>query len=96
MCNEQMNPLNTTDGWEYLVNGNNKQRGTARERVAAWKKARRLRKLWMVSSLLATISITFVVLGATGAVCGWLSTAIAVGFLVSASILLGRYMEAKK
>lgn len=93
---ETMNTLNTNDGWENIVNGNAVKRSIARERVAARKRERKIKKLWITTCALATISLTFVILGAAGAVAGWLATIIAVGFLVSASILFGRYVEVKK
>ena len=93
---ETMNTLNTTAGWENIVNTNCIQRASARERVAARKRMRRIKKLWLATCGLATISLAFVILGATGATAGWLATVIAIGSLVSASVLLGRYVEAKK
>lgn len=88
--------LNTTDGWEYIVNGNAVMRASARERVAARKRERRIKKLWLATCGFATISITVVILGATGAMAAWLATVISVGCLVSASILFGQYVEVKK
>ena len=88
--------LNTTDGWENIVNGNAVMRASARERVAARKRERRLKKLWFATCGLATISLTVVILGATGAVAGWLATVIACGCLASACILFGRYVEVKR
>ena len=97
MCNtEKMRPLNETDGWESIVNGNCLQRSFARERVAVRKRERKIKKLWLNTCGLAAISFTFVILGAVGAVAGWLATFISVGCLVGSSILFGRYMEAKK
>ena len=93
---ETMNTLNTTDEWENIVNNNHMQRSLARERMAAKKRERKLKELWLTACGLATISITAVILGATGAVVGLLATFIAIGSLVYASILFGRYMEVKK
>lgn len=93
---ETMRMLNTTDGWEEIVNGNAVLRASARERVAARKRERKIKKLWLTTCGLATISLTFVILGVAGAVAGWLATAISVGCLVSASTLFGRYVEVKK
>lgn len=88
--------LNTIDGWENIVNGNAVMRASARERVAARKRERRIKKLWLATCGLATISLTVVILGATGAVAGWLATVIACVCLASACILFGRYVEVKR
>lgn len=96
MCNEYMNPINTTDGWEEIVNRNCLQRSFARERVAARKRERKIKKLKLATCVLASISIVSVILGSVGFVADWLATFIAIGNLVSASILFGRYVEAKK
>ena len=96
MNNEQMRILNTTDGWEAIVNGNYQQRSFARERVAFKKRDRKIKKLWLTTCGLATISLTFLILGAVGAVAGWLTTTISVGCLVGSSILFGRYVEVKR
>ena len=93
---EQMRPLNTTDGWENIVNGNAVMRSSARERVAAWKRERRLMKLRIASCVMAAIGITFVILGATGAVIDWLATAVSLSSTMAGCFLLGRYVEAKK
>ena len=93
---ENMKTLNTTDGWGNIVNTNAMQRASARERVAAWKRERKIKKLWLGTCGLAAISLAFVILGATGAVVHWLATAVSVVSLVSASILFGRYVEVKK
>lgn len=93
---ETMNTLNTNDGWESIVNSNYLQRSLARERVAACKRERRIKKLWLATCGLATISLTFVILGAVGAAAPWLATLIACGCLASACIIFGRYLEAKK
>ena len=96
MNNEQMRTLNTTDGWEEIVNGNYLQKSFAREQVAAKKRERKIKKLWLTTCGLATLSLTFVILGAVGAVAGWLTTVISVGSLVGSSILFGRYVEVKR
>lgn len=93
---EQMKKLNTTDGWENIVNANAMQRGSARERVAAKKKARRLRKLWLGASGIAILGLTFVILGVTGAVADWLGSLVSVASVTASSFVLGRYVEAKK
>ena len=93
---ETMKTLNTHDGWENIINTNCIQKASARERVAARKRERKLKKLWLTTCVLATSSLTFVILGAAGAVAHWLVTAISIGCIVAASIMFGRYVEVKK
>lgn len=93
---EKMRPLNTTDGWEELVNGNAVMRASARERVAARKRDCRLKKMQMAICVMAVASLASVILGAAGSAAGWLATVSAVVCLVASSMLLGRYVEAKK
>lgn len=93
---EQMKPLNTTDGWEDLVNSNCAQRRAANERLAARNRVRRLKKLWIKACSMATIALTFVILGATGGVAGWLATVLSIGATMTGCFLVGRYMELKK
>lgn len=94
--NENARYLNTDDGWDEIVNENAKQRISARERVAARKRERKLRKLWLSVCVLATIGITYVILGLTGAVAGWLAMAVAIVVDMLACFLFGRYVEARK
>ena len=94
--NEKGIYLNANDGWEHIVNGNAQQRSYARERVAARKKQRRLRKLWLSACGIASLGITFVILGVTGAVNDWLATAICVTSIAAGSFVFGRYVEARK
>ena len=94
--NEKGIYLNTNDGWENIVNGNAQQRSYARERVAARKKQRRLRKLWLSACGIASLGMTFVILGVTGAVSDWLATAICVTSIAVGSFVFGRYVEARK
>ena len=96
MNNEYMKPLNTTDEWEEIVNNNTMQRSFARERVATKKRERKLRKLWLSVCLMATIALTFVILGIVGAVCGWLTATVSVGTAMAGCFQLGRYVEVKK
>lgn len=88
--------LNTTDGWEDIVNGNAVNRSLARERVAARKRERKIKKLWIATCALGVASTTFVILGATGAMSCWLASAASIVSLVYASLMLGRYVELKK
>lgn len=89
-------PLNTTDEWEDLVNGNAVQRASARERVAGHKMARKIRKLIMSVCVLSATGISFLILGATGAIVDWLTTIGATLCLAAGCFQLGRYLEAKK
>ena len=96
MNNEYMNTLNTTDEWEELVNGRTEQKRTARDRVAAWKRERKLKKLWLSVCLMATLTLTFVILGIVGAMSGWLTATVSVGTAMAGCFQLGRYVEVKK
>ena len=91
-----INTLNTTDGWESIVNGNAVMRSSARERIAARTKERRLKKLWLSTCVMSTISLTFVILGATGTVSDWLATAVSMTLAMTGCFQIGRYAEAKK
>ena len=93
---ETMKPLNTTDGWENIVNHNAMHRASARERVAARKRERKLRKLWLSICAMATLSLTFVILGVAGAVVGWLALPVSIVLDMAGCYLLGRYVEMKK
>lgn len=95
MNNFENKPLNTADGWENIVNANAAQRGTARERVAARKKAQRIKKMQTAVAGMAVACIVFVILGTAGAVAGWLATIAAVALLAASSMLFGRCVEAK-
>lgn len=96
MYNTLTRPLNTTDGWENIVNANAAQRSTARERVAARKMERRIRKLLTSVCVTAGLGIAFVILGVTGAMVSWLAAAVAVLCLMAGCLQLGCYLEAKK
>jgi hypothetical protein len=93
---ETMNTLNTTDGWEEIVNGNYFDRASARERVAALKKERKLRKLLKAAGLSVLACIASVVLGELGIVAGWLYAIAIIVSLALTAFNLGRYVEAEK
>lgn len=93
---EQMKKLNTTDGWENIVNGNAKQRAYERSMVAKKKRECRMTKLWLTACGLASLGLTFVILGVTGAVQDWLATGICVASIAAGSFMFGRYVEVKK
>ena len=93
---EQMRILNTTDSWENIVNSNAVQRRSTRELVATKKRERRLRKLWLTACGLAALGLTFVILGVTGAVAGWLGSLVSVASVTAGSFVFGQYFEAKK
>lgn len=96
MNKETMRPLNTTDSWENIVNSNAMQRASARDRVATKKRERRLRKLWLTACGLAALGLTFVILGVTGAVAGWLGSLVSVASVTAGSFVFGQYVEVKK
>ena len=93
---EQKRNLNTTDGWETFINANADQRGFARAAAESLERERRLKKLWLRACGIATLGITFVILGVTGAVADWLATAVAVSCIAGGSFAFGQYVEAKK
>ena len=93
---EQKRNLNTTDGWETFVNANADQRGFARAALESLERERRLKKLWLKACGIATLGITFVILGVTGAVADWLAISVAVISLATGCFTFGRYVEAKK
>ena len=93
---EKNRMLNTNDGWENIVNTNAVQRGSATAKRIAWKRERRLRKMWMTACGIATLGLTFVILGVTGAVVGWLATAVSVFAVTTGSFVFGRYVGVKK
>ena len=88
--------LNTIDGWENIVNTNAVQRGTVKANRIAWKRERRLRKMWLTACGIATLGLTFVVLGVTGAVADWLASTVSVGSIAVGSFVFGRYVGVKK
>lgn len=89
-------PLNTTDGWESIVNANAAQRSVARERVAARKLELRIKKLQVYVCALAVAGLAFVILGITGAVVSWLASIAASLSLYGACFLFGRLLEVRK
>lgn len=93
---EQMKRLNTTDGWESIVNGNAKQRAYERSMVAKKNRERRMTKLWLTACGLASLGLTFVILGVTGAVASWLGSLVSVTSVTAGSFVLGRFVEVKK
>lgn len=95
MSINETRPLNTTDGWENIVNSNAAQKSAARERVASRKRERKIKKLRTATIATAAVCILFVVLGVTGAVADWLATITAAALLVASSVLFGRYFEAR-
>ena len=96
MNNNGMQTLNMEDGWEGIINENAKQKASARERVAARKRERRIRKLLLSVCVLSGTGIALVILGAAGAIAGWLTTIVANLCLLAAFFQFGRYIEAKK
>lgn len=93
---ENMNTLNTNDGWEEIVNQNAMHRASAKELVATKKRERKLKKLLKAAGASLVIGIISVFLGEIGIVAGWLST---IGIAVCLKLVafnLGRYVEAEK
>jgi uncharacterized membrane protein (DUF4010 family) len=88
--------LNTTDGWEEIVNTNAMNKALAREREDARKREHQLNKMLLKTFVLAVISLAFAILGITGAMISGLAIPAALVGLVITSILLGRYLEAQK
>ena len=93
---EQNRKLNITDGWETFVNANADQRGFARAALESLERERKQRKLWLNTCGIATLGITFVILGVTGAVADWLATTVAVSSIAGGCFAFGRYWEVKK
>ena len=96
MCNEFENNVNTAEEWEELVNGRTEQKRTARDRVAAWRRDRKLKKLWLSVVVTAVLTVAFVSLGIIGAMCGWLTATVSIGSAMVGCFQLGRYVEVKK
>lgn len=96
MSNFENKPLNTADGWENIVNTNAAQQSVARERVAARKLERKIRKLQMSVCVLSAAALAIVILGAAGAVAGWLATLAGILFLAVGCLQFGRYLEARR
>ena len=93
---EQKRNLNLTDGWETFVNANADQKGFARAAAESLNREHRLKQLWLRACGVATLGLTFVILGVTGAVAGWLATTVAVSSIAVGSFVFGQYVEAKK
>ena len=96
MINTETRPLDTNGGWEAIVNANAANRSVARERVAARKLERKIKKLLMSVCVMSCTAFVFVILGATGAMAGWLATFAAIVCLMAGCLQLGCYLEAKK
>lgn len=88
--------LNTTDEWEDLVNENAKRKNNAVARMAARERAKRINKMWLKAFVMATISLTSVILGIAGCMNSLLANTISLVSLVIASIQFGELLEALK
>lgn len=88
--------LNTTDEWEDIVNENARRRCRAESVVASRERAKRLNKMWVKAFVMATISLTSVILGIAGCMNYLLANTISVVSLVIAGILFGELLEAMK
>lgn len=94
--NEKGRYLNTTDGWESIVNVNAKKR--SQERAVAIRRERqfKMQKLWVSACGIVALGLTFVILGVTSAVQDWLATGICVASIAAGSFMFGRFVEVKK
>lgn len=88
--------LNTTDEWEDLVNENAKRKNNAVARMAARERAKRINKMWVKAFVMATISLTSVILGIAGCMNSLLANTISLVSLVIAGIQFGELLEAMK
>ena len=88
--------LNTTDGWESIINENAAKKAQERKILYKIERERRLRKLWLTACGIAVLGVTYVILGVTGAVADWLASVVAVGSIAGSSFVFGRYVEVKK
>ena len=93
---EQNRLINTTDEWENIINENAAQKAQEWKIFYKIERERRLKKLWLTACGIATIGITFLILGITGAVADWLTALISVASVTTGSFVFGRYVEAKK
>jgi len=93
---EQKRKLNTTDEWEGIVNANYVRSSYERSIADKIERERSLRKLWLKVCGLATIGLTFVILGFAGAVAGWLTVVISGASVIAGTFVFGRYVEVKK
>ena len=93
---EKNRKLNTTDGWDKIVNENAARK--AHERMVADKaeRERKLKKMWMTACGIAVLGLTYVILGATGAVADWLASLVSISSIAVSSFVFGRYVETKK
>ena len=87
--------LNLNDGWERIVNSNAVMRASARERVAARKRERRLKKLFAYACVSAIACVASAILVLIGFGNRWLGIFAALVCMDAASFLYGRYVEAK-
>ena len=81
---------------ERLVNNNTDVRRIARQRLFVIKRERRLKKMRMYIYGFATVAVSTIFFAVIGAVHGLLATAVSVVSLMSASFVLGLYVEARK
>lgn len=81
---------------ERVVNNRTDVRRLAKRRAAAAKRERRLKKMLMYVCGLVLIAASTIFFAVIGAVHGVLATAVSVVSLMSASFVLGLYVEARK
>ncbi len=87
-------PLNTTDGWEDLVN--DVDRHNASVRIHAKIAERRRNRMIGKSINLALGAAAAAVFGATHIIAGWLAALLAILLLCGACVIAGRVFEQAK
>lgn len=93
---EQNRPLNTTDGWEDIVNTNAKRKALVRDREDMRSRERMLYKMLLKSFAFAMASLALAILGFSEAMNPGLAVPTALVSLVITCVLFGRYLEAQK
>ena len=93
---EKNRMLNTTDGWDKIVNENAARKAYKRMAADKAKQDRKLKKMWMTACGIAVLGLTYVILGMTGAVADWLASLVSISSIAVSSFVFGRYVETKK
>lgn len=88
--------LNTTDGWEDIVNTNAKQKALVRDREDMRNRERMLDKMLLKTFAFAMASLALAILGFIEAMNPGLAIPTALVGLVITCVLFGRYLEAQK
>ena len=93
---EKNRMLNTTDGWDKIVNENAARKAYKRMVADKAKRERKMKKMWMTACGIAVLGLTYVILGMTGAVADWLASLVSISSIAVSSFAFGRYVETKK